>query len=131
MPAPAKEEAKAPGQANAAQKPAAAAKISLPVGDHVFKGTFTKDNAPQALEFVFHVVEGGIISSQPSEKAKYSLNGLVQDGKLTLKQQYEGDAQPDVELDGEFVSATQVRGTYKIEKGASYQFELNKLWKGC
>jgi hypothetical protein len=51
----------------------------------------------------------------------------VHDGKLTLKQQFEGDAQPDVELDGEFVSATQVRGTYKIEKGASYQFELNKL----
>ncbi len=93
----------------------------------MFKGTFTKDNVPQPLEFVFHVVEGGIISSQPSEKAKYSLNGLVHDSKLTLKQQYEGDVQPDVELDGEFVSATQVRGTYMIEKGASYQFELNKL----
>jgi hypothetical protein len=79
------------------------------------------------LEFVFNVVEGGIISSQPSDKAKYSLNGIVQDGKLTLKQQYEGGASPDVEIDGEFVSPTQVRGTYKIEKGASYQFELNKL----
>jgi hypothetical protein len=44
-----------------------------------------------------------------------------------LKQQFEGDAHPDVELDGEFVSATQVRGTYKIDKGATYQFELNKL----
>lgn len=79
---------------------------------------------------MFNVIEGGIISSQPSEKVKYSLNGIVQDSKLTLKQQYEGDT-PDIEIDGEFVSPTQVRGTYKIEKGASYQFELNKLWKSC
>jgi len=43
----------------------------------VFKGTYTKDGAAQPLEFVFHVVEGGIISSQPSDKAKYSLNGIV------------------------------------------------------
>lgn len=129
-----KEEVKAPV---AEQKPAAPQQhaapvkpvgIVLPVGQHVFKGALHQDGgAEQHLEFVFHVVEGGIISSPATEAVKYSLNGIVQDGKLTLKQQFEGEgAGVDAEFDGEFDSANTIKGTYKGENGATHPFELKK-----
>ena len=106
-------------------------KVSLPVGDHVFKGTFTKAGQSQPLEFVFKVEEGGIISSQATEAHKYSLNGVVQEGKLTLKQQFEGEGLLEAEFDGEFDSATALKGFYKSNNKAHYDeqgsFELHKI----
>jgi hypothetical protein len=49
----------------------------------------------------------------------------VQDGKLTLKQQFEGDK--DAEFDGEFDSATSIKGMYKGVDDKSYLFELKKV----
>ncbi len=43
----------------------------MPVGDHVYKGTYTQGGASKPLEFVFKVVEGGIISSQASDHHKF------------------------------------------------------------
>ena len=63
----------------------------MPLGEHKFKGTFTQKGSSVPLEFVFTVVEGGIISSHSTEANKYSLNGIVLDGKLTLKQQFDGE----------------------------------------
>ncbi len=57
---------------------------------------------------------GGIISSHPSDSIKYSLNGIIQDGKITFKQQYE-DAKKEVEFDGAFETETKIKGTYKSE----------------
>lgn len=79
--------------------------------------------------------EGGIISSHPTEAHKYSLNGVVQEGKLTLKQQFEVPATEkavlEAEFDGEFEGATKIKGHYKSNNGAIYDeqgtFELNKL----
>ncbi len=122
-----KEEAKAPAEQKPAQ-PAAqpkAAGIVLPVGQHVFKGALHLDGTQQPLEFVFHVEEGGIISSPATETVKYSLNGIVHDGKLTLKQQFEGTG-VDAEFDGEFDSPNTIKGTYKGGDGKTHPFELKK-----
>ena len=40
---------------------------SLTVGEHKFKGTFSKGTGHGAVEFVFNVEAGGIISSHPSD----------------------------------------------------------------
>lgn len=107
-----------------------AQKFSLPVGEHVFKGHVTQeDGEPKAVEFLFKVEEGGIISSQPTEAHKYSLNGVVHDGKLTLKQQFDGEQ--EAEFDGEFEGAALVKGTYKSNNKEAYPagqgaFELSK-----
>jgi hypothetical protein len=37
--------------------------FSLPVGEHIFKGSYLKDGETQPLEFVFKVEDGGIIST--------------------------------------------------------------------
>jgi hypothetical protein len=122
-PVPPKEEAKKPA--------AAPQKVSLPVGEHVFKGHVTQEDGEQkAIEFLFKVEEGGIISSQPTEAHKYSLNGVVHDGKLTLKQQFAGEGDHEAEFDGEFEGA-QVKGTYKSNNKEVYPagqgtFELSK-----
>jgi hypothetical protein len=71
-------------------------------------------------------VEGGIISSPATETVKYSLNGIVHDGKLTLKQQFTDAASVDAEFDGEFDGANTIKGTYKGENGATHPFELKK-----
>lgn len=36
---------------------------NLPVGEHIFKGSYLKDGETQPLEFVFKVEDGGIIST--------------------------------------------------------------------
>lgn len=80
------------------------------------------------------VEEGGIISSHATEAHKYSLHGVVQEGKLTLKQQFEGEGHLEAEFDGEFDSATTVKGLYKSNNKAHYDeqgsFELHKIWSG-
>ena len=82
QPAPPKEEVKAEvKQAAAPQK----VSVTLPVGEHIFKGTIAAKGDNQPLDFVFVVEAGGIISSQATEAIKFSLNGVVQDNKLTLK----------------------------------------------
>jgi hypothetical protein len=103
----------------------------LPVGEHIFKGTFTKKGASAPLEFVFKVEEGNIISSHATEHFKYSLNGVIQDGKLTLKQQFEGEGHLEAEFDGEFDGANKIKGVYKSNNGAVYDetghFEITKV----
>lgn len=73
------------------------------------------------------VEEGGVITTQPNDTQKFSLNGIVQDGKLTLKQQFEGDV--EAEFDGVFESNTAVKGVYKSNKTDEYEatgaFEFN------
>lgn len=49
----------------------------------------------------------------------------MQDGKLTLKQQFEGGK--DAEFDGEFDSATSIKGMYNLDEAISYLFELKKV----
>lgn len=65
------------------------------------------------------VEEGGVITTQPMDTQKFSLNGIVQDGKLTLKQQFEGDL--EAEFDGVFESNTLVKGAYKSNKEDEYE----------
>lgn len=87
----------------------------------MFKGTITQGGAAVPLEFLFKVEEGGIISSQPTEAHKYSLNGVVHDGKLTLKQQFQGEGDLEAEFDGEFEGATlKVKGHFKSNNKAVY-----------
>lgn len=112
---------------------AAPVKASLTMGEHVFKGQVTQEGGePIKIEFLFKVEEGGIISSQPTEAHKYSLNGVVHDGKLTLKQQFSGEGDHEAEFDGEFEGATlNVKGTYKSNNKDVYPagqgtFELSK-----
>lgn len=50
-----------PVPAAAAQKKPAG--FNLPVGEHIFKGSYLKDGETQPLEFVFKVEDGGIIST--------------------------------------------------------------------
>ena len=53
----------------------------------------------------------------------------MQDGKLTLKQQWvEGDK--EAEFDGEFDTPTSIKGIYKgvDDKTKTYLFELKKVW---
>jgi hypothetical protein len=54
---------------------------------------------------------------------------VVQDGKLTLKQVFEGE-HIEAAFDGEFEGATKIKGVYKSNNGAVYDeqgtFELNK-----
>ena len=100
------------------------------MGDHVFKGFVEgADGSKQDVEFVFKVEEGGIISSQEAGGA-YTLNGVVQDGKLTLKQQFEGEGALEAQFDGEFETATKIKGTFESNNQAAYPgngaFELNK-----
>ena len=82
------------------------------------------------MEFVFTVVEGGIISSHSTDAHKYSLNGIVHDGKLTLKQQFDGEGHLEAEFDGDF-EANKIKGTYKSNNSAVYDatgtFELIKV----
>ena len=120
-----KQAAEQPKPAQVAGQPKKPAGQNLPVGEHVFKGSYTQDGQAHPLEFVFHVEEGGIISSQADDKNKFSLNGIVQDGKLTLKQQFEGDK--DAEFDGEFDAPNSIKGHYKSVEGHTYPFELKKV----
>lgn len=48
------------------------------------------------------------------------MNGVVQDGKLTLKQQFETEGSLEAEFDGEFESVTKVKGIYKSNNSAVY-----------
>jgi hypothetical protein len=96
-------------------EPKSAKGASLPLGEHKFKGTFTHKGNPAPLEFVFTVVEGGIISSHSTDAHKYSLNGIVHDGKLTLKQQFDGEGHLEAEFDGDF-EANKIRGCLQIKQ---------------
>jgi hypothetical protein len=49
----------------------------------------------------------------------------VQDGKLTLKQQFEGGK--DADLDGEFDSPNSIKGNYSGIDDKVYPFELKKV----
>ena len=92
--------------------------MSLSVGDHTFKGqlvvpaTETEQADIREVEFIFTVEAGGIISSQPTATHNYSLNGIVQEGKLTLKQTIE-HLKEDIEFDGEFENEERIVGTFK------------------
>lgn len=105
------------------------AAIQLPVGEYKFKGTTSKGTGSKPLDFIFTVEAGGIISSHPSDAIKYSLNGIIQDGKVTFKQQFE-DVKKEVEFDGVFESESKIKGIYKTEDleehDAQGSFELVK-----
>lgn len=89
------------------------------MGEYKFKGQLSKGAETKPLDFIFTVEAGGIISSHPSDSVKYSLNGIIQDGKITFKQQFE-DIKKEVEFDGVFESDTKIKGTYKTEDLAEH-----------
>jgi len=51
--------------------------ITLPVGEHRFKGFYTKGEEKKSVEFIFNVEAGGVISSHHTEAALFNLNGIV------------------------------------------------------
>jgi hypothetical protein len=57
----------------------------LSVGEYRYKGHHSHKQETRPLDFIFTVEAGGIISSHPSDAVKYSLGGIIIDGKLTLK----------------------------------------------
>ena len=86
------------------------------MGEHKFKVTFSKGDAQSSTEFTFKVEEGGIISAT-------GLNGLIQDGKLILKEHdypEQGKAPTETEFDGEFESQTVIKGSYKSNNATAY-----------
>lgn len=98
-------------------------------GEYKFSGLLTKeDNAQtEAVALVFKVEEGGVISAQAAGDIKYTLGGIVQDGKLLLKQIFEENK--ELNFEGEFQSNDLVRGTYTSTEqkyGAKGTFELSK-----
>lgn len=60
MKQPAAEQAKPVLPAAQPKKPAG---HDLPVGEHIFKGSYLMEGQTQPLEFVFKVEDGGIIST--------------------------------------------------------------------
>lgn len=78
---------------------------------------------------MFKVEEGGVISQPSGEGVAYSLNGVVTEGKLTLKQQF-GSEDKFVDYEGVFENESTVKGTYKAqgveEFGEAGEFSLNK-----
>jgi hypothetical protein len=86
------------------------------VGEHKFKVSFTKGDFQGSSVFTFKVEEGGIISA-------HGLNGLIQDGKLILKEHdypEQGKAPTETEFDGEFESQTVIKGSYKSNNTQAY-----------
>lgn len=86
------------------------------MGEHKFKVSFSKGNGNASAEFAFKVEEGGIISA-------HGLNGLIQDGKLMLKEHdypEAGKAPTETEFDGEFESQTVIKGSYKSNNAHTY-----------
>ena len=91
-------------------------------GDYTFKGSFTKAGKDTPVSFKFKVLEGGIIEAQPSADVKFSLNGVIQNNKFVLAQQFEGGSD-SANFDGVFESDKLVKGTYKSNRSAEYDAE--------
>jgi len=71
---------------------------------------------------------GMIITSSPTNTSNFTVNGIIQENKLTLQQQFMGDTIV-TDYEGYFESNTLIKGTYKSNRidefDESGTFELN------
>ena len=69
-----------------------------------------------------------IITSSPTNTSNFTVNGIIQENKLTLQQQFMGDTIV-TDYEGYFESNTLIKGTYKSNRidefDESGTFELN------
>ena len=84
---------------------------TLPNGDHVLHGTYTKAGVPSDISLKIKVEEGGVIYTDDTTLG-FQINGVVLSGVVTIKLQYPDGK--EVEFEGNLDKEVKIiKGTFK------------------